>query len=260
MSESWEGRTVVITGGAGGMGRAFARRFLAAGARVFLCDWDREALDAASAELGRLSLLETLVCDVTVVRQIGAAIDAIIAQGGRLDLLVNAAGIWTEGPSEAATEDEWDRVIDVNLKGTFFACRHALPHLERVGGAIINISSDAGTMGTPGAAIYSASKAGVNLVTKVLALEFAERGVRVNAVAPTDVATPMIEFQAHTFGKGDPEGYKTALLARYPQRRRARFVRAEEVAALVFFLASAEAEPITGACLALDFGTTAGML
>jgi NAD(P)-dependent dehydrogenase (short-subunit alcohol dehydrogenase family) len=100
-------------------------------------------------------------------------------------------------------------------------CRYALPHLERSRGSIIHISSDAGLIATSGVAVYSASKAGVNMLTKAIALEFAERGVRVNAVCPTDVDTPMIEYQASTFGKGDPAGYKRALLARYPQRSRA---------------------------------------
>jgi hypothetical protein len=97
-------------------------------------------------------------------------------------------------------------------------CRHALPRLAEARGSIVNISSDAGLIATSGVAVYSASKAGVNMLTKALALEFAERGVRVNAVCPTDVDTPMIEYQARTFGKGDPDAYKRALLARYPQR------------------------------------------
>jgi NAD(P)-dependent dehydrogenase (short-subunit alcohol dehydrogenase family) len=179
--------------------------------------------------------------------------------GGRLDLLVNAAGIWTEGPSDQASEAEWNRVIDVNLKGTFFLCRHAIPHLEKTGGGIINISSDAGIIGSKGAAIYCASKGGVNLLTKSLARELAPRGIRVNAICPCDTATPMIEYQAENFGGGYPEGYKRALLAIYPQGERARFATAEEIAAFVFFVASPEAAPITGACLSIDFGTTAGV-
>jgi NAD(P)-dependent dehydrogenase (short-subunit alcohol dehydrogenase family) len=262
MADRWAGRTVLITGGAGGMGRAFARLFIESGAAVVLSDIDEPSIGAAVAALAQSASgsVEGVRCDVTEPTDCRRTIERVIEKTGRLDLLINAAGVWTEGPTEATRDDDWDRVIDVNLKGTFLMCRHALPHLERSQGSIVNISSDAGLIATSGVAVYSASKAGVNMLTKAMALEFAERGVRVNAVCPTDVDTPMIEYQATTFGKGDPAGYKRALLARYPQRSRARFVRPEEVAALVFFLSSPEAEPITGACLSIDFGTTAGLL
>ena len=113
-------------------------------------------------------------------------------------------------------------------------------------------------MGNAGAAIYSASKGGVVLMTKSLALELAPMGIRVNAVCPCDVATPMIEFQASTYGQGDPAGYKANLLARYPQGPRARFATPQEIAELVYYLASPAAAPITGAALPIDFGLTAG--
>lgn len=253
MAETWRGRTVLIAGGGGGMGRAIAGRFAAAGAAVWVGDVDRAALAAAGGDV------RTIELDVTRTADCARAVENAVRETGRLDLLVNAAGVWTEGRADEASEAEWDRVVNVNLKGTFFMCRHAIPHLEKVGGAIINISSDAGVIGNKGAAIYCASKGGVNLLTKALALELAERGVRVNAVCPCDVETPMIEYQAKRFGGGDPEGYKRALLARYPQGRRARFATAEEVAAFVFFLAWSEAAPITGACLSIDFGMTAGV-
>jgi NAD(P)-dependent dehydrogenase (short-subunit alcohol dehydrogenase family) len=253
----WGGRTVLITGGSGGMGRAMAGRFVADGARLYLCDINRRALDEATRELGGAA--NVIEADVTQVADCARAISTAVDESGRLDLLINAAGVWTEGPSEAATEAEWDRVVDVNLKGTFFMCRHAIPHLEKTGGNIINISSDAGVIGSKGAAIYCASKGGVNLLTKSLARELAARGIRVNAICPCDVDTPMIEYQANTFGGGDPENYKRALLAIYPQGARARFATPAEIAAFVHFVASPEAAPITGACLSIDFGTTAGV-
>jgi len=156
------------------------------------------------------------------------------------------------------TEDQWDHTIGVNLKGTFFMCRYSIPYLEAQEGSIINIASDAGLVGNAGAAIYCASKGGVVLLTKSMALELAPRGVRVNAVCPADVDTPMIQFQADEFGGGDPEGYLKNLLSNYPQKQRARFIRPEEIAATVLFLASPGAAPITGAAIAVDFGTTAG--
>ena len=185
-------------------------------------------------------------------------ISETIAEHGRLDVLVNCAGVWVEGPTAEMTESQWDRTIDVNLKGTFFACRYAIPHLERTGGCIVNVSSDAGLAGTPGAAIYCASKGGVSLLTKSLGLELAPKGVRVNAVCPNDVDTPMLAGQARDYGGDDPQGYLEALLARYPQKERARFIRPEEVAALIVYLASREAAPITAACIPIDFGRTAG--
>jgi NAD(P)-dependent dehydrogenase (short-subunit alcohol dehydrogenase family) len=259
MASDWRGRTVVISGGSGGMGRAIARRFLAEGATVFLCDINRRALDEAVRELSGSGIVKSIETDVTRVNPCEQAIAAAVAEGGRLDLLINAAGVWTEGRSDQASEAEWDRVIDVNLKGTFFMCRYAIPHLEKTGGSIINISSDAGVIGSKGAAIYCASKGGVNLLTKALARELAERGIRVNAICPCDVETPMLDYQANTFGGGDPAGYRRALLSIYPQGARARFATPAEIAAFVHFVASAEAAPITGACLSIDFGTTAGL-
>ena len=115
-----------------------------------------------------------------------------------------------------------------------------------------------GLVGTIETAIYTASKGGVSLLTRSLGLELAPRGVRVNAVCPNDVDTPMLAGQARDFGGDDPDGYLAALLANYPQKERSRFIRPEEIAALIFYLASPEAAPITGACIPIDFGSTAG--
>jgi NAD(P)-dependent dehydrogenase (short-subunit alcohol dehydrogenase family) len=170
---------------------------------------------------------------------------------------VNCAGVWIEGPTDTMTEADWDRVVDVNLKGTFGMCRHAIPALEATGGCIVNVSSDAGLWGNKGAAIYCASKGGVTVLTKALAVELAERGIRVNAVCPGDVDSPMIRYQAEAFGGGDPEAYRARLLAAYPQRP-PRFIRPDEVADLIAYLCSERAAPITGAAISIDFGLTAG--
>jgi NAD(P)-dependent dehydrogenase (short-subunit alcohol dehydrogenase family) len=252
----WQGKTVLITGGAGGMGLAFAERYRTAGAWLALADLDSRRLDAAAESIGGDCL--TIATDVANVAACARMVEETLSRFGRLDLLVNAAGIWLEGPAEEMTEAMWDRCLDINLKGTFFACRHAIPALERTGGSILNIASDAGLMGSKGASIYCASKGGVVLLTKALALELAPRGVRCNAVCPCDVDTPMIEYQASAFGKGDPEAYKRALLAIYPQGPRARFATAAEIAEFVFAVTSPSLAPLTGACLSIDFGTTAG--
>ena len=259
MSEG-DPRVVLITGGAGGMGRATATRFLEDGETVFLADIDEAGLAEADATHPTGGArLETLVADVRRVADCERMVDAVIEGAGRLDVVVNAAGVWVEGNTDSMTEEEWDRTVDVNLKGTFFCCRYAIPALERTEGCIVNISSDAGVHGTAGNAIYDASKAGVNNLTRSLALELAPRGIRVNAICPTDVDTPMLAGQARDYGGDDPQGYLAALLASRPQGRRARFIRPEEIAELVVFLASGKVDPITGACISIDFGMTAGI-
>ena len=166
-----------------------------------------------------------------------------VARFGRLDVLINAAGVWVEGESSTMSEAQWDRTIDINLKGTFFACRYAIPELEKTGGQIINIASDAGLMGNAGAAIYCASKGGVVLLSKALALELAPRGIRVNAICPCDVETPMLEFQAREFGGGDPQAYLAKLKSIYPQGARQRFARPAEIAAFIAAIAVAATGP-----------------
>jgi NAD(P)-dependent dehydrogenase (short-subunit alcohol dehydrogenase family) len=250
---------VLITGGAGGMGRAIAAAFLEEGDAVAIADVSEEGLRAAVADVrAGDTTLEAITVDVRRVDECERMVAEAVERLGRLDVLVNAAGVWVEGPTAEMTEAQWDRTVDVNLKGTFFACRFAIPHLERTEGCIVNISSDYGLVGGPGAAIYNASKGGVSLLTRSLGLELAAKGVRCNAVCPADVDTPMLEGQARDYGGGDREGYLGALLANYPQKQRARFIRPDEVAALVRFLASAAAAPMTGACIPIDFGITAG--
>jgi NAD(P)-dependent dehydrogenase (short-subunit alcohol dehydrogenase family) len=245
-------RVVLITGGAGGIGRATGDRFAASGDTVVLADLSAGALAEVEPPA------DTVVADVRSVADCERMVAETVERHGRLDALVNCAGVWVEGPTAEMTEDQWDRTIDVNLKGTFFACRFAIPHLERTEGCIVNLSSDAGLVGTAETAIYNASKGGVSLLTRSLGLELAPKGVRVNAVCPNDVDTPMLAGQAKEYGGDDPDAYLAALLAKYPQADRARFIRPEEIAALIFYLASAEAAPITGACIPIDFGSTAG--
>jgi NAD(P)-dependent dehydrogenase (short-subunit alcohol dehydrogenase family) len=251
-------RVVLITGGAGGMGRATAERFLADGERVWLSDVDPVRLDAAVEALSPRGEVHAVPADVTVVADCERMVEEAVAAGGGLDVLVCAAGVWVEGPTVEMTEEGWDRTVGVNLKGLFFSCRYAIPHLVRSKGCIVNISSDAGLVGTPETAIYCASKGGVNNLTRSLAHELAPTGVRVNAVCPNDVETPMLEFQAERYGGGDREGYLRALLENYPTAPNARFIRPEEVAELIWFLASPKVAPITGACVPIDWAATAG--
>ena len=237
------------------MGRAIAARFLADGDTVMLADRTDDALADATAQLGDV---ETVTADVTVVDDCERMVATTVQRLGKLDVMVCTAGVWVEGPTAYMTEEQWDRTIDVNLKGTFFACRFAIPALIASQGSIVAISSDYGLVGGPGAAIYNASKFGVNGIVKSLALELAPHGVRVNSVCPADVETPMLAGQAREYGGGDEAGYLAALKATLPQGERARFIRAEEIAAAVAFLASDQAAPITGVCLPVEWGVTAG--
>jgi len=252
-------RTVMVAGGAGGMGIATALRFAASGDRIVVADLEGVRLDEAK---GRIAAAGAEVLGVGFdIRSVAAcreAVEAAVAWGGGVDVLVNAAGVWLEGPSVQVSEQDWDRVLDINLKGAFFLTTAATPHLIASRGAIVNVASDAGLVGNNGAAVYCASKGGLVLLSKALALELAPHGVRVNAVCPADVATPMIEYQATTYGGGDPEGYKRRLLAHYPQGDNARFIKAEEVAEFIHFLCQPGSAPLTGAALPIDFGVTAG--
>lgn len=245
---------VLVSGAAGGIGAAAVRRFAAAGWRIVATDLDAAALERIDAP----GIVTRVRGDVRTLAQCRATVDRSIEAAGRLDALVNAAGVWREGPVESFSEADFDVVMDVNLKGTFFLCAAAIPSLRESGGCIVNLSSDAGRQGNTGAAAYCASKGGVTLFTKALALELAPQGVRVNAVSPGDVDTPMLRFQASEYGQGDPDAYLAALLAKYPQGAGARFIRPEEVAELVYFLCSPAAAAITGADLAIDQGYSAG--
>lgn len=251
-------RVALIAGGAGGMGTAIATRLAADGYAVAIADLASERLTATVEKL-RADGGDVLAVplDMRKIATCTTAAEAVLAWRGRIDVLVNAAGVWREGEAVTMTEDDWDVVLDVNLKGAFFLIQAVIPHLG-AGSSIVNIASDAGLVGNNGASIYCASKGGLVLLTKALALELAPRQIRVNAVCPGDVATPMIEFQAERYGGGDPDGYKAKLLSNYPQQAAARFIKPEEIARMVAFLCEPDGAPITGAALSIDFGVTAG--
>ena len=240
---------VLVTGAAGGLGTAVCERFAAGG-------WDVVATDRPQS---RARVGDWVPADLLDVEQIREMVAHATAMHGRLDCVVNAAGLWTEGPSDATTEDDWDRVVGVNLKAAYFVSSAAIPHLEATAGSIVMISSDAGIQGNAGAAVYSASKGGVSNLTRALALELAPRGVRVNAVCPADIETPMLEGQARAFGGDDPEAYYAKLRSAYPQGERARFLAPGEVAEVVWFLAQPSAAGVTGANWSIDFGLSAGI-
>jgi NAD(P)-dependent dehydrogenase (short-subunit alcohol dehydrogenase family) len=240
--------TVLITGAAGGIGGATAERFVASG-------WKVAAVDVNAVP--PTDDLLPITADLRNVDQCRRAVAETVAWTGSLDAVVNCAGVWTEGPSAETTEDEWDRVVAVNLKGLYFVCAAAIPHLFESRGCIVNLSSDAGIQGNAGAAVYCASKGGVSNLTRALALELAPHGVRVNAVCPGDVESPMLRGQANA--SPDAAAYYAKLLAGYPQGSSARFIAPTEIAELIWFLCQPSAAAITGANLSIDFGLSAGI-
>jgi len=263
------GKVALVTGGSSGIGRATVRLLHARGATVFVGGSERSkllrALDelAKPAEVGppaaREGRLFPGLGDVRKVEDCERIVREAVRQAGRLDLVVNSAGVWVEGPAEEVSEETWDQVLDVNLKGTFFVCRYAIPELVKSRGCIVNVSSDSGVWGNDGAAAYCASKGGVTILTKALAVELAGRGVRVNAVCPGDVDTPMLHDSVRRYGSDPPEQQLAELLSHYHLGPEPRFTTAEEVAEGILFLASPRASAITGACLAIDQGLTAGL-
>jgi NAD(P)-dependent dehydrogenase (short-subunit alcohol dehydrogenase family) len=242
----------LITGAAGGIGGATATRFIAGGWLVAAVDIN---VIERTAELGEHLL--PIRADLADVEQCRGAVAEAAEWTGRLDAVVNAAGVWTEGPSADTTETEWDRVLDINLKGLYFVSSAAIPHLTVTRGCIVNMSSDAGVQGNAGAAVYCASKGAVSNLTRALALELAAAGVRVNAVCPGDVDSPMLHGQAAA--SADPAAYLDKLLRGYPQGASARFIQPAEIAELIWFLCQPSATAITGANISIDHGLSAGI-
>ncbi len=255
----FKGKIVLVTGASSGIGLQAAAMFLEKGATVYLNGRSREKIKRVIESLDGLpGTALVLPGDVSSVKQCETMINHVEEDGRGLDILVNSAGIWVEGDADRATEADWDSTMNINAKGTFFMCRYAIHLLEKSEGVIINVGSDAGIMGNKGAVIYSASKGAVTLLTRALAVELAPRGIRVNAVCPGEVDTPMQDKAIHQHGEGDREAYIRKMLEPYPQGDRARLIRPGEVAAAILFLASPAATAITGACLSVDFGVSAG--
>lgn len=237
---------VLVTGSAGGVGSAVRARFEEGG-------WQVVGIDV------REGPGVDIVADLRTATACHQAVSEAISLRGRLDGVVLAAGLWTEGPTSETSEEEFDLVFDVNVKGSYFVLSAALPELAKTSGFVTALSSDAGIQGNAGAAVYSASKGAISNLVRAVAREVAPQGIRVNAVCPGDIDTPMLAGQAANFGGGNPDQYLADLLSAYPQAERARFVKPSEVAGLIWFLAQKEAEAITGANLSIDFGLSAGI-
>lgn len=249
------GRVALITGAASGIGRATALRLAKDGAKIVVADidraWGEETVKLIEKEGGEAVFVQT---DVTRESETVRCVEQTLKRFGRVDILVNNAGIALIAKITETTEAQWDKILNTNLKGAFFMSKHVIPHfLLAGGGVIVNTASDAGIVGFANLGAYCASKGGIIQLTRALALEYGDKNVRVNAVAPTSTLhTRMLDGLFKSVP--DPDALHKALAKSHPLNR---LGTAEEVAELMFFLASDRASYITGAVFPVDGGITA---
>lgn len=248
------GKVAIITGAASGIGAATAELFGREGAMVLVADRNAAGAQAMAQYISPDNeRARALGVDVNQEADVKMMVRTVLDTWGRIDILVNNAGIGSSMDLRSVTPEEFDRVLGVNLKGPLLCCKHALPAmLGSDGGAIINVTSISSTCGIPGQSTYAPSKAGLLQLTRQLAVEFADRHIRVNAVSPGTIATPLLGTPVDDLDHLTPE--YAWLLARHPI---GRFGQPIEVATAILFLASDEASFITGANLAVDGGYTA---
>jgi NAD(P)-dependent dehydrogenase (short-subunit alcohol dehydrogenase family) len=251
---AFDGKTVLVTGAARGIGRATAEAFARAGASVALLDRDSVALQPVVTAIGEGGgRAIALVADVARRADIEQAVDECVKAYGGLDVLVGNAGIHFARAIDEYTDEEWDLIVSVNLTGTFYVIRAALPTLRRSRGAIVLVSSMTALVGQARGAAYVATKGALVSLTKGLALELAADGIRVNCVCPAGVDTPLMRSWAETLP--DPAAILQQQAAMHLMNRMAS---ADEIAAAIAFLASPAASFITGVALPIEGGATLG--
>lgn len=246
--DRFSGRSALVTGGASGIGRCTALRLAGEGAAVVAVDVNAEALDAVAAEaVGLPGSVTARAGDVSTEDGVRAIVTGAVATLGSLDVLVNVAGILSFSHTHEVTLDEWNRLLAVNLTGTFLMCRELIPHLLATKGNIVNLASTASHAGQPWAVAYSATKGGVLAMTREIAVEYAEQGLRCNSVSPGAIDTPI------TLSFSLPEGANPKLLRRVTPL--GPFGTPEGIAAAIAFIASDEATHMNGADLRMDGAT-----
>ncbi|MDX3969167.1 MAG: SDR family oxidoreductase [Bradyrhizobium sp.] len=247
MKDRFEGKVVIVTGAASGIGEATARRFSSEGAKVVLVDREGKALEKVAGEFPSDRTL-TLVADVSDSRSVDDMVASAVKRFGRLDVLVNNAGVHVAGDPAEITDEQWRKVMATDADGVFFGCRAAIPHLEKTRGSIVNTASVSGTGGDWEMSPYNAAKGAVVNLTRALAMDLGKKGIRVNAVCPTLTRTGMTEDMME-----DKD-----LLAKFAERiPLGRVCEPREVAVVIAFLASEDASFMTGANVAVDGGVSA---
>lgn len=243
------GKVVLVTGAASGMGAATVREFCAAGAKVVLVDRNAELAEQIAAETASAP---PVIGDVSDSAFCQRAVATALGRHGRLDVLVNAAGIIVRASGLDTTDEEWQRVMNVNVNGVFFMCRAAVAVMREQGsGSIVNFGSIWGELGATGVAAYCASKGAVHQITRAMALDHVKDGIRINAVCPGEVDTPMLTSERS--GPVTPEMMQ-ALADSVPM---GRLAQPAEIARVVLFLSSEGASYMTGAMVNVDAGFTA---
>jgi meso-butanediol dehydrogenase / (S,S)-butanediol dehydrogenase / diacetyl reductase len=248
------GKVALITGGGTGIGKACALEFAKEGARVAIAARRKEPLEAVARQIeSGGGKAQGIACDVTDRRSVEAAVSAVTSNFGRLDVLVNNAGAVIIASAEQTSDDDWRKLMDVNLTGTFYMSRAVLPEFRKVGGgAIVNIGSILGIVARRDRAAYCAAKGGVTLLTKAMALDHAHENIRVNCICPSLVET---ELGLQSIARSpDPEAERRKRASEIPL---GRMGKPEDVALLAVFLGSNESQWITGAAMPLDGGQTA---
>ncbi len=246
-----EGKRAIVTGGAAGIGKAIVQQFVSEGAKVIIADIDFTAAELLAKELQ--SNTKPFKLNVTSSDNFKSLVEFCEKEFNGLDIFVNNAGIGLAGKLEDTNEDDWQRVIDVNLKGTFLGMKYGIPLLKKSGGgAVINISSIAALVGLVDRAVYSASKGGIMAMTRAAAIDHVNDNIRINCIAPGTVDTPWIERITNTYA--DPAAAKKGMMERQPH---GRLVSPDEIAAMAVYLASDESKSTIGAVMVVDGGMTA---
>jgi NAD(P)-dependent dehydrogenase (short-subunit alcohol dehydrogenase family) len=255
------GRVALVTGGSSGIGRAVSELLAARGASVAVCSVDAiEAAAVAGSIAGRGGRAAAVPADVSDPRSVAAAVQSTVDTFGSLDILVTCAGIQAYGTVADTDVRTWDEVFAVNVKGVFLAARAALPHLRRSDeGAIVIVSSVQALATQTGVAAYAASKGALNALTRSMAIDEAGHGVRVNAVCPGSVDTPMLRRSARQFSDGSPEGADRTVADWGRSHPLGRVAQPREVAEVVSFLAGPRASFMTGEEVRVDGGLLAGL-
>ena len=247
----FEGKVALVTGAASGLGRATSQRLASEGAAVFGLDVDEAGLAAVAEPINAAGgTMQSAHCNVTDHASCRAGVEAAVNTFGQLNVLCNSAGVNRFHEFADMPAEDWHLIIGVNLTGTAFMCQAAIPHLLETKGNIVNVASVAGLKGQAYTVAYCASKGGVIQLTRALAMEYVEQGIRVNAVAPGGVDTPMNE------GIAFPENMNWKLVKPYMGHR--GLAKAEQIADAIAYLASPDASVIHGAILPLDHGITSG--